>query len=113
MVDELFVVFLDMVENRRTLTPESVALIRDGRVVTGATALELGLIDALGAERDGRVWLEAEKQVSKDLPARDITPNGEFEGNGWVSIALSWLFNTKQQSDGLLLSGLLVLWRPM
>ena len=113
MVDELFVIFLDMVEKRRALPPESIALIRDGRVVTGATALKLGLIDALGVERDGRVWLQAEKQVSEDLPVRDITPKGKFEGNGWVSIALSWVFNTKQQSDGLLLSGLLALWRPM
>lgn len=113
MVDELFVMFLDMVEERRTLPPESVTLIRDGRVVTGASALELGLIDALGAERDARVWLEVEKQVSEDLPSQDITPKDEFEGNGWVSTALSLVFGTKQQTDGLLMSGLLALWRPL
>ena len=113
MVDELFVMFLGMVEQRRELPPESVALIRDGRVVTGASALKLGLIDALGAERDARIWLEAEKQVSEDLPSRDVTPKDEFEGSGWVSTALSWVFGAKKQSDGLLMSGLLALWRPM
>ncbi|MBT6311981.1 MAG: hypothetical protein HOJ21_02130, partial [Alphaproteobacteria bacterium] len=113
MVDELFVMFLGMVEQRRVLPPESVTLIRDGRVVTGASALKLGLIDALGAERDARAWLEVEKQVSEDLPSFDVTPKGEFEGNGWVSTALSWVFGTKKQSDGLLMSGLLALWRPL
>jgi len=113
MVDELFVIFLGMVEQRRALPPESVTLIRDGRVVTGASALKLGLIDALGAERDARAWLEVEKQVSEDLPSFDVTPKDEFEGNGWVSTALSWVFGTKKQSDGLLMSGLLALWRPL
>ncbi len=113
MVDELFVMFLGMVEQRRVLPPERVTLIRDGRVVTGASALKLGLIDALGAERDARAWLEVEKQVSEDLPSFDVTPKGEFEGNGWVSTALSWVFGTKKQSDGLLMSGLLALWRPL
>ena len=113
MVDELFVMFLGMVEQRRVLPPESVTLIRDGRVVTGASALKLGLIDALGAERDARAWLEVEKQVSEDLPSFDVTPKDEFEGNGWVSTALSWVFGTKKQSDGLLMSGLLALWRPL
>ena len=113
MVDELFVIFLGMVEQRRALPPESVTLIRDGRVVTGASALKLGLIDALGAERDARAWLEVEKQVSEDLPSFDVTPKDEFEGNGWVSTAVSWVFGTKKQSDGLLMSGLLALWRPL
>lgn len=113
MVDELFAMFLDMVETRRTLPPESIALIRDGRVVTGATAVSLGLIDALGAERDARAWLNEEKQVSEDLPTHDITPKDEFEGSGWVSTALSWVFGVERKSDGLLLSGLLALWRPM
>lgn len=113
MVDELFVMFLGMVEQRRVLPPESVTLIRDGRVVTGASALKLGLIDALGTERDARAWLEVEKQVSEDLPSFDVTPKDEFEGNGWVSTALSWVFGTKKQSDGLLMSGLLALWRPL
>jgi protease IV len=113
MVDELFVMFLGMVEQRRVLPPESVTLIRDGRVVTGASALKLGLIDALGAERDARAWLEVEKQVSEDLPSFDVTPKDEFEGKGWVSTALSRVFGTKKQSDGLLMSGLLALWRPL
>lgn len=113
MVNELFVMFLGMVEKRRTLPPESLTLIRDGRVVTGTSALKLGLIDALGSEREARGWLEVEKQVSVDLPSRDVTPKDKFDGNGWVSTALSWVFGTKKQSNGFLMSGLLALWRPL
>jgi protease-4 len=113
MVDELFVMFLGMVEERRALPPESVATIRDGRVVTGASALQLGLIDALGAEQDARTWLATEKQVSEDLPARDITPKNEFESGGWVSTALSWVFGSERKPDGFLMSGLMALWRPI
>lgn len=113
MVDALFVLFLDMAKTRRNLGPEIVATVRDGRVVIGAQALELGLIDALGGERDARAWLALENEISEDLPANDITPKDDEDGSGWVSTAMTWAFGRKAQRNGLALNGLLAVWSPL
>jgi len=48
LVDEVFGQFLNDVKTQRHLSDETVALISDGRVVTGATASRLGLVDEIG-----------------------------------------------------------------
>jgi protease-4 len=53
IVDEFYERFLSVVKDARPKLAEAeLASITDGRVVTGATALELGLVDALGDLRE-------------------------------------------------------------
>lgn len=49
MIDSMYAEFVAVVEKARpALRPEEMAWVRDGRVVTGRRALELGLIDEIG-----------------------------------------------------------------
>ena len=49
IVDEFYANFVDVVvENRPTVSPADLEQITDGRVVTGARAVEVGIVDRLG-----------------------------------------------------------------
>jgi protease-4 len=52
--------FIEAVQKHRNLSPQNLELISDGRVITGAVAKDLGLIDTLGSYRDALLWLVAE-----------------------------------------------------
>ncbi len=111
MVDRLFAMFLAMVAERRQLAPAALALIEDGRVVTGDRAFELGLIDAIGDETAARRWLEAEKHVAASLPSTDITPPSRLKRDGVMGKALAFVLGAPGAE--LRLNGLLALWRPL
>jgi protease-4 len=53
MINGFFSRFLEVVSKGRSLSPERVKVIADGRVVTGPQALELGLVDKVGYLEDG------------------------------------------------------------
>lgn len=114
MVDRLFTMFLEMVRERRDLDPTALAVVRDGRVVTGQRALELGLIDALGGESDARAWLASEKDISEDLPERDVTPPPPIKRDGVLGRAMAFVLGERAAASGALgLTGLLALWTPL
>ncbi|EOA63071.1 signal peptide peptidase SppA [Anaplasma phagocytophilum] len=65
--------FVSMVAERRGLSEEEAYKIADGRVYTGAQALQVKLVDELGGEREALEWLKShhnidtEKVVVRDL----------------------------------------------
>jgi protease-4 len=68
IVDEFYANFVDIVvENRPTLSPDDLAQITDGRVVTGARAVEVGIVDRLG---DLRTAFAASKRHANISRAR-------------------------------------------
>ena len=71
LVADSYAWFRGLVAERRGLDGAALDRVADGRVFTGRQALALGLVDALGAEREAREWL-AEQGVAKDLPAREM-----------------------------------------
>ncbi len=73
LVTDMFDQFVTMVAQGRKMDPARVRQLADGRAFTGRQAVGLGLIDAIGDERDARQWLEAEKGVDADLPVRDLS----------------------------------------
>ena len=72
LIDDLYDQFVGMVAKGRKMEPARVRELADGRAYTGRQALALGLIDAIGVERDAREWLAAERAIPTTLPARDI-----------------------------------------
>ena len=66
--------FVGLVAERRGLTADKAKELADGRVVTGAQALELKLVDEIGEESLAQAWLET-KGVDKDLKIRDWKPD--------------------------------------
>jgi len=113
MVQRLFGMFIDMVRERRSLSPDVVTLISDGRVVIGAEAVQLGLIDALGEISTAREWLAAEHDVSGDLPEVDMTPPPPYERQGILGQVLALALGRQEAGAMLAPSGLLALWRPL
>jgi protease-4 len=71
MVMEAKTWFVDMVAKRRSLDPQSVPGLTDGRVYSGRQALKHKLIDQLGGEEDAVKWLEVKRQIPEDLKIID------------------------------------------
>lgn len=67
MVAESFDWFLDLVKDRRTLSPAAIRQIEMGGVFTGRQAKQIALIDQLGGEDDAIAWLETQREIEKDL----------------------------------------------
>ncbi|MBX3456091.1 signal peptide peptidase SppA [Ferrovibrio sp.] len=72
MVQETHEWFVDLVSRRRNLDRAEVAKLADGRVYSGRAALQLGLIDGLGAEAEARDWLAKQHGIPLQLPIRDL-----------------------------------------
>ena len=68
MVDDMEKIFVSYVTKHRKVTPETLALIKDGRAVIGKDAKELSLVDELGGIHEARNWLEEAHSISKSTP---------------------------------------------
>lgn len=79
VVGDLYAQFVAIVAAGRHMDPDRVRALADGRVFTGRQALEAGLIDAIGGEREARAWLAAERQIPESLPVRDIETRSTAE----------------------------------
>jgi protease IV len=122
MVQEAKVWFVDLVAKRRSLAPEAVPGLTDGRVYSGRQAVALKLVDQIGDERDAKKWLQKERDVAPGLSVVEWKPKAESEGIlGWLfgSIASGLSISAAnfislfgQVSEGLRLDGLVSLWHP-
>lgn len=79
VIGDLYSQFVAIVAAGRHMDPERVRTLADGRVFTGRQALEAGLIDAIGGEREARAWLAAERQIPESLPMRDVETRSRAE----------------------------------
>jgi protease-4 len=83
LVNDMYDQFVEMVAAGRHMDMAKVRSVADGRAYTGRQALHLGLIDAIGGEREAKDWLASAKDVPATLPVEDIA------GTGFASRALS------------------------
>ena len=72
--------FVGLVAERRGLSSEEAHRLADGRIVTGAQAVGLKLVDEIGGEEVAVAWLES-KGTPKDLPITDWKPRRD--GSAW------------------------------
>jgi protease-4 len=77
LLDDYLDYFLGLVKERRKLSEESIAFIRDGRVVNGMRAVELGLVDTLGDEQTALDWLKKERKIDEKLKIKDVEPESD------------------------------------
>lgn len=75
VVDDTFDYFLGLVIDRRKMDEARARRLSDGRIYTGAQALENGLIDEIGSETAAIAWLERERGVPRDLPVQTYEPS--------------------------------------
>lgn len=114
IIDELQTMFLEMVSSRRD---KSVAALRviagDGRIMTGASAADVGLIDQVGDQNDARLWLQSTHDVSTELPVIEWAIEDPIawwrEAGASMSAAI---FGKSLLPERLRLDGILALWHP-
>tara|TARA_B100000315_G_scaffold168434_1_gene156951 strand:- start:10353 stop:11258 length:906 start_codon:yes stop_codon:yes gene_type:complete len=109
VVSDMFAMFVDMVTERRKMDRETVTKLSDGRVYTGRQALENGLIDALGGEKEALDWLASAKNISRKLPKRAVRIRRD---DSFLRKTLEDLFGKTLISERLRLDGLISLWHP-
>lgn len=109
LIDEMFAMFRDMVLVRRNMTIDDAARFSDGRVFTGRQALDAGLIDEIGGEREAVRWLEAERAVPQGLAIRDVRFAREVDD---LIERIDGLARKTILSERLTLDGLISVWHP-
>jgi protease IV len=122
MVQESKAWFVDLVAKRRSVTPESIPGLTDGRIYSGRQAVELKLVDQIGDEKAAMEWLTKQRNVTSGLKIVDWKPKVESSGLfGWFfkSVASSAgipaekiAVLTGEISDTLQLDGLISVWHP-
>ena len=79
LVNYSFDWFISIIKKNRNITQSVLELISDGRTLTGGMALDLGLIDAIGTEKEALKYLETNYPDFKGLPIIDIeNPSKKF-----------------------------------
>lgn len=113
LIDDSYQWFVTLVAERRNLTPERARELADGRVFSGRQALEVRLIDQIGAMPEAREWLDKEKNISHELPLQTLEYGEEESLPG--RLVQSLIFGLTEKSldmKRLTLDGLVSLWHP-
>ncbi len=82
LIKDLNKQFSGDVAKERKLSPDAVAAIADGRAMTGARALELGLVDALGGQEDAVDYLKKQVGLTGEVPLF----KGPKKKSGWTEL---------------------------
>ncbi len=113
LVEDSFAWFVDIVAERRSLSRPAVLALADGRIVTGRSGVESGLIDAIGGEFEARQWLETTHEIGADLPIVQVwpVPRDQFS---WLGDMLGGTARSLLGISGegpVVLDGLVSLWQ--
>jgi protease IV len=112
LVMDMYDQFVGMVAEGRHMDPARVRELADGRPYTGRQALKLGLVDAIGGERDARQWLAQAKGISADLSVEDVS-TGSYARRA-LSSGLGWMLTGLWKSlfsQGVILDGAWAIWQ--
>jgi protease-4 len=112
LVNDMYDQFVAMVAAGRHMDPAKVRALGDGRAYTGRQALGLGLVDAIGGEREAKAWLASAKGVPAGLPVEDLSDSGiagrTLSGELGTMIQGMWKMLISQS---LSLDGALAIWQ--
>jgi len=73
LLDNQYSMFFEMVAKHRKISQDKLAVIADGRVLTGEQAFECGLIDQIGAEKEAREWLNSKGIDMKAIEIKKVS----------------------------------------
>jgi protease-4 len=112
IVMDMYDQFVEMVAAGRHMDPDKVRQLADGRAYTGRQALKLGLVDAIGSEREARAWLAETHDVPTTLPVEEVVTSGlaarMFAGSLSSLASTAW---KSVLSQGVMLDGAWAIWQ--
>ena len=73
LLDNQYNMFFEMIVKHRKISKNKLAVIADGRIVTGSQAFEYGLIDQIGAEKEAYAWLASKSINVKALKTQEVS----------------------------------------
>jgi protease-4 len=109
VVDDVHEMFVGMVAERRAMSLADARRLADGRVYTGAMAVDNGLIDGLGGEDEALAWMGETHGIDTDLPLRDVEIDYPQE---LLDRLISTALGKSHLTERLRLDGLVSLWHP-
>lgn len=110
VVADFYNSFVDMVAESRHMNRDTVLQLADGRVYTGPQALESGLVDALGGEKEALDWLKTEHKLPDAIKIRNREPERDTPATFmelFGEMAKSLVIFPQIQLDGLV-----SIWQP-
>jgi len=110
LVEDVHDMFVRMVAERRQMDGARARALADGRVYTGAMAVDVGLIDGLGGVAEALTWLEEQRGIDPELPQVDV----EIEyPDRLIDRLISAAFGKSHLTERLKLDGLVSVWHPL
>jgi len=108
LVNYSFDWFISIIKKNRDINQSVIELVSDGRTLTGGMAMDLGLIDGIGSEKEALKYLEKKYPDFKDLPIIDIeTPSQKSFLNAIINrISINNLKFVPEYSNSLKLMSL-------
>jgi len=114
---------MEMVAKKRSINPQSIPGLMEGRIYSGRQALQHKLIDELGGEEEAVAWLEEKRQVQKDLKIIDWdvessdnlglfskTARSILSGGGLPTTMLDAVLGTGNTLERVQLDGMVSVW---
>ena len=108
IVEEISKNFINLVKKERKLNNNKTQLISDGRIFTGQSALQIGLIDSIGNIKEAKEYLKMEHNIDM-LPILNIEI---IKKEKMIEKFLSLFTNKINASKLLNLKGLISIWIP-
>jgi len=109
LVEDVHRMFQNMVADRRGLAGDQLEHLTDGRVFTGAGALDNGLIDAIGGTAEARIWLKQTYGISEEVVEQEIETGTSGDFSEWLG---AFFTNGSGLLERLTLDGLVSVWQP-
>jgi protease IV len=112
LVNDMYDQFVGMVAKGRHMDPAKVRSLGDGRAYTGRQALGLGLVDAIGGEREAKEWLVTARGLPAGLPVQDLGDGGIASRalSGQLGMIVQGVWKTLI-SQSVSLDGALAVWQ--
>ena len=108
IVQEISKNFINLVKKERKLDNNKTQLISDGRIFTGQSALQIGLIDSIGNIKEAKKYLKIEHNIDM-LPILNMEI---IKKEKMIEKFLSLFTNKINASKLLNLKGLISIWIP-
>ena len=109
VVRDFYDMFVEIVIDRRSMSKNIAYSLADGRIYSGRQAQAIGLVDAVGREKDALAWLSASHEISDKLPLVDVEI--DYKDEPWRELVGESL-GKALFSERLRLDGVLSLWHP-